>query len=52
MYLVKTVNEMRYLKNDNEFYNVCSENSKKLYREHYDLKLWKKKMDTKLRDLN
>ena len=40
------------LKNDQEFYNVCSENSKKLYREHYDLKLWKKKTDTKLRDLN
>ena len=40
------------LQNDNEFYNVCSENSKKLYREHYDLKLWKKKMDLKLRDLN
>ena len=24
------------LKNDTEFYNVCSENSKKLYREDYD----------------
>lgn len=33
------------LKNDKEFYNECSEQSKKLYRKHYDLDIWKKEMN-------
>ena len=34
-----------FLKNDKEFYNKCSEQSKKLYRKHYDLNIWKKEMN-------
>tara|TARA_R110001606_G_scaffold358644_1_gene510309 strand:- start:1177 stop:2172 length:996 start_codon:yes stop_codon:yes gene_type:complete len=33
------------LKNDKEFYNKCSEQSKNLYRKHYDLNIWKKEMN-------
>ena len=33
------------LKNDKEFYDKCSERSKKLYRKHYDIKIWKKEMN-------
>ncbi len=33
------------LKNDKEFYDKCSERSKRLYRKHYDIKIWKKEMN-------
>ena len=32
------------LQNDSEFYDLCSAKTKKLYREHYDLNKWKKRM--------
>mgnify|MGYP003639485386 CR=1 FL=1 len=33
------------LKNDKEFYNKCSNQSKELYRKHYDLDIWKKEIN-------
>tara|TARA_R110001632_G_scaffold230476_1_gene367949 strand:+ start:289 stop:1284 length:996 start_codon:yes stop_codon:yes gene_type:complete len=36
------------LKNDKEFYDKCSKQCKKLYREHYDLNVWKQKMHNTL----
>ena len=32
------------LKNDPNFYNKCSNQTKELYNEHYNLDLWKTKM--------
>ena len=32
------------LQNDSDFYDSCSTKAKKLYREHYDLDKWKKRM--------
>ena len=32
------------LQNDSDFYDSCSTRAKKLYREHYDLDKWKKRM--------
>ena len=34
------------LRNDKEFYNECSEQSKKLYKKYYDLNIWKKEMNS------
>ena len=35
------------LKNDTDFYNQCSLNAKKLYRENYDIKIWRDKINLK-----
>ena len=35
------------LKEDKDFYKKCSKESKKLYREHYDVKEWKRKINLK-----
>ena len=35
------------LKNDVDFYNQCSLNAKKLYRENYDIKIWRDKINLK-----
>ena len=32
------------LANDKDYYELCSNRCKKLYKEHYDLKLWKQRM--------
>ena len=35
------------LKNDNDFYNLCSSKAKSLYRQNYDIKIWKNRINLK-----
>ena len=35
------------LKNDNDFYNLCSSEAKSRYRQIYDIKVWKEKINLK-----
>ena len=45
---VKKATDLAYkLKNDKDFYNKCSLNAKKLYRENYDIKVWRDKINLK-----
>ena len=45
---VKKATDLAYkLKNDKDFYNECSLNAKKLYRENYDIKVWRDKINLK-----
>ena len=45
---VEKARQLAYrLKSDKNFYNKCSNQSKKLYREHYDIKVWKEKINLK-----
>ena len=45
---VEKARKMAYkLKTDKEFYNKCSTQSKELYREHYDIKVWQEKINLK-----
>lgn len=41
----KARNLAHKLKNDEEFYNECSKNSKLLYKKHYNIDVWKQKMN-------
>ena len=43
----KATNLALLLKTNPEFYNQCSLNAKKLYRENYDIKVWKNKINLK-----
>jgi len=36
------------LKEDKEFYELCSNTSKELYKKHYTKKVWLKEMKSKL----
>jgi hypothetical protein len=38
------------LRDDEDFYNKCSEEAKVNYRTHYDLEVWKSQMKIKLND--
>tara|TARA_Y100000114_G_scaffold114540_1_gene108582 strand:+ start:10550 stop:11545 length:996 start_codon:yes stop_codon:yes gene_type:complete len=42
---INSARELAYkLKNDNDFYNLCSSEAKSRYRQNYDLEIWKTKM--------
>ena len=36
------------LKNDRDFYNLCSSEAKSRYRQNYDIKVWKNKIKLQL----